>query len=82
MSIPSATFRVGTSGFQYDHWRCSFYPPVLKKDEWFDYYAKIFDTEEINTWLAEGKDVYAYFNNDAPACAPINARELRERVKA
>lgn len=48
------------------------------------YSAEELDREagDINTWLAAGKDVFAYFNNDAAACAPINARELRERVNA
>ena len=41
-------FRVGTSGYQYDHWRGLFYPADLPKREWFEHYAKYFDTVEIN----------------------------------
>ncbi len=48
MSPQRATFRVGTSGWQYDHWEEVFYPPELKKSEWFAYYAEHFDTVEVN----------------------------------
>jgi uncharacterized protein YecE (DUF72 family) len=34
--------------------------------------------QQIREWLAEGMDVYAYFNNDAEGCAVINAMRLRE----
>lgn len=40
--------RVGTSGWQYDHWRGRFYPKDLPKHEWFAYYAERFDAVEIN----------------------------------
>lgn len=32
----------------------------------------------IRGWLASGRDVYAYFNNDAAGCAVRNALRLRE----
>lgn len=40
--------RVGTSGYQYDHWRGVFYPADLPKSHWFEHYARHFDTVEIN----------------------------------
>ncbi len=40
--------RVGTSGYQYDHWRGRFYPPDLRKEEWLTFYATRFETVEIN----------------------------------
>jgi uncharacterized protein YecE (DUF72 family) len=40
--------RVGTSGYQYDHWRGLFYPAGLAKKRWFAHYAGHFDTVEIN----------------------------------
>ncbi|MEA3366208.1 MAG: DUF72 domain-containing protein, partial [Candidatus Hydrogenedentes bacterium] len=40
--------RVGTSGYQYDHWKGVFYPDELSKNEWFEHYASHFDTVEIN----------------------------------
>ncbi len=42
------TFRIGTSGWQYDHWREVFYPRSLPKRQWLDYYCQRFDTVELN----------------------------------
>jgi uncharacterized protein YecE (DUF72 family) len=40
--------RIGCSGWQYRHWRGSFYPADLPQSRWFAYYAARFDTVEIN----------------------------------
>ena len=40
--------RVGCSGWQYKHWRGDFYPHDLPQKRWFEHYAGIFDTVEIN----------------------------------
>lgn len=40
--------RVGTSGWNYRHWRGPFYPKDLPQKQWFDCYAGTFDTVEIN----------------------------------
>jgi uncharacterized protein YecE (DUF72 family) len=42
------TLRIGTSGYQYNHWRNIFYPPHLPTSQWFEHYAQHFDTVEIN----------------------------------
>jgi len=42
------SFRVGTSGYQYDHWRGVLYPHDEPKRRWFDLYSQQFDTVEIN----------------------------------
>jgi uncharacterized protein YecE (DUF72 family) len=39
---------IGTSGFQYDDWVGTYYPEDLPKKEWLTYYAKEFNTLEIN----------------------------------
>ncbi len=39
---------MGTSGYQYDHWKDVFYPANLPKKSWFDHYTKFFNTVEIN----------------------------------
>lgn len=39
---------VGTSGWQYDSWRGSFYPRDARKDEWLEAYARRFCTVEVN----------------------------------
>jgi uncharacterized protein YecE (DUF72 family) len=40
--------RVGCSGWEYKHWRGDFYPATLPRTRWFEHYASIFDTVEIN----------------------------------
>ena len=44
----AGTLRIGTSGWHYKHWAGLFYPAKLPKSKWFEYYAKDFDTVEIN----------------------------------
>ncbi len=39
---------IGTSGWNYDHWRRRFYPGALAKREWFHHYAQYFSTVEVN----------------------------------
>jgi uncharacterized protein YecE (DUF72 family) len=39
---------VGTSGWQYRHWRGRFYPEKLPARAWLDHYAQRFATVEIN----------------------------------
>ena len=40
--------RIGTSGWYYNHWAGLFYPAELPKSKWFQYYAKDFNTVEVN----------------------------------
>jgi len=40
--------RVGTSGWHYRHWAGLFYPEDLPKSDWLKFYAKSFDTVELN----------------------------------
>jgi uncharacterized protein YecE (DUF72 family) len=40
--------RLGTSGFSYDDWVGAFYPGDLPKREWLAFYARQFDTVELN----------------------------------
>ena len=39
---------VGCSGWMYDHWRGRVYPEDLPRRRWFEHYASLFDTVEIN----------------------------------
>ncbi len=41
-------YRIGTSGYQYGHWRDRFYPWSLGPDRWLAYYAERFATVELN----------------------------------
>ena len=38
-------------------------------------------SDRLSTWLSQGKDVYAYFNNDDSGFAARDARWLAERLK-
>ena len=40
--------RVGCSGWNYKHWRERVYPAGLPPRRWLDYYARLFDTVEVN----------------------------------
>ncbi len=68
-----AELRVGTSGYQYDHWSGVFYPAHLPTDRWFGFFAERFDTVEINNtfyhlpsertfdaWRARAPDGFCY----------------------
>ena len=46
--IPPGRLRVGCSGWQYRHWRGHFYPRDLPQGRWFEHYATVFDTVEVN----------------------------------
>jgi uncharacterized protein YecE (DUF72 family) len=39
---------VGTSGWQYRHWRHRFYPPDVAQSRWLEYYAARFQIVEVN----------------------------------
>jgi len=40
--------RIGTSGWQYKHWRGRVYPKELPTAGWLEYYTHYFDTVELN----------------------------------
>lgn len=41
-------FLIGTSGWNFQHWRGVFYPRDLPKHDWLPFYASHFDTVELN----------------------------------
>jgi len=41
-------YRIGTSGFDYPHWRGVLYPDGLAHARWLEAYATAFDTVELN----------------------------------
>jgi uncharacterized protein YecE (DUF72 family) len=43
-----ASLHIGTSGYQYDHWKDVLYPPGEPKRKWFEIYSDEFDSVEIN----------------------------------
>lgn len=46
--MTTGQLRIGTSGYQYHHWKGAFYPNELPQRRWFEYYSSQFDTVEIN----------------------------------
>jgi len=46
---PGPEIRIGTSGWNYSHWRELFYPRDLRQKTWLEFYSKAFDTVEINS---------------------------------
>ena len=41
--------RIGCSGWNYPHWRERVYPKKLPPKRWLHYYARLFDTVEVNS---------------------------------
>lgn len=39
---------MGTSGWNYGHWRHCFYPPEVKQSDWLEYYSRFLPTVEVN----------------------------------
>ncbi|OGT28404.1 MAG: hypothetical protein A2Z17_06260 [Gammaproteobacteria bacterium RBG_16_66_13] len=65
--------RLGTSGFSYDDWVGPFYPPDLPRKDWLSFYARQFDTVELNVtyyrvpglrtvegWIAKTPDEFLF----------------------
>ncbi|TFH43035.1 MAG: DUF72 domain-containing protein [Lysobacterales bacterium] len=44
-----AVTHIGTSGWQYKHWKNVFYPRALNIQGWLTYYAQQFDCVEVNS---------------------------------
>ena len=61
--------RIGTSGWSYPHWREVFYPSDLPAAEWFAYYARHFDTVEINNTFYQlpAAETFRMWRAQAPA---------------
>lgn len=63
-----ADCRVGTSGYQYKHWKSVFYPPEMPGEERFQFYSSQFDTVEINNtfYNLPGADIFEKWHRQAP----------------
>lgn len=56
---------IGTSGWNYKHWKGNFYPDELKQKDFLKFYSETFDTVEINNTfykLPEEKTVSNWIN--------------------
>lgn len=62
MNNSTTKFFIGTSGWNYPHWKGVFYPDDWPKSRWFEYYARYFTTVEVNaTFYRRFKD-QTYYN--------------------
>ena len=61
--------RVGTSGWQYRHWKGVFYPETVKQAGWLSYYCDNFQTVELNTsfYRQPAKKVFEHWRLKVPA---------------
>jgi len=59
---------VGTSGWNYGHWKGRFYPDGLPGTRWLEYYARTFSTLEVNaTFYREmGETTYEKWRSSTP----------------
>src|SRR4030081_1044078 len=60
---------IGTSGWQYKHWRRIFYPEKLPQRDWLPYYAERFRTVEVNNtfYNLPEKTVFEQWQENTPA---------------
>jgi uncharacterized protein YecE (DUF72 family) len=60
--------RVGTSGWQYKHWKGRFYPPGLPTARWLEHYTRYFDTVELNNpfYRQPEKKTFARWRRSVP----------------
>ncbi|MFQ5997296.1 MAG: DUF72 domain-containing protein, partial [Dehalococcoidales bacterium] len=61
-------YHIGTSGWHYDHWRDIFYPAKLAKAEWLAFYARHFDTVELNNsfYRLPSEAAFATWHDSSP----------------
>lgn len=59
---------IGCSGFQYDHWKGTFYPETLPKRRWFEHYVSQFKTVELNETFygLPDKETFTRWHKETP----------------
>jgi uncharacterized protein YecE (DUF72 family) len=79
------TVRIGTSGWVYPHWRGIVYLADLPPRAWFDAYARMFDTVEINNsfYRLPSAATFAAWRDQAPAgfCYAVKASRFLTHMK-
>lgn len=62
------SIHIGTSGWNYDHWRGRFYPAGLPVNSWFAHYSRFFDTVEVNNtfYRLPPAKTFTAWNEQAP----------------
>ncbi len=64
----TASYRIGTSGWHYDHWKGIFYPDDLPKSRWLEFYARHFHTVELNNsfYRLPSEKAFSAWRDSAP----------------
>lgn len=59
---------IGTSGWNYPHWRGVFYPEALPERQWLGHYARHFNTVEVNSsfYRLPGPETVARWRSTVP----------------
>jgi len=67
--VNAPEIRIGCSGWMYRHWRGLFYPGDLPQSRWLEFYARRFDTVEVNNTFYHLPDAAAFaaWKRRAPA---------------
>ena len=63
------TFRVGTSGYVYKHWKKVVYEEGISQKQWFQLYTRLFDSVEINNsfYRLPAPQVFEGWRDQAPS---------------
>ena len=75
----STAVRVGCSGWQYKHWKGDFYPADLPQTAWLEYYARHFDTVEVNNsfYRLPDEGIFASWKARTPAAFLFGVKASR-----
>jgi len=68
MQVSKGRIHIGTSGWHYKHWIGTWYPAGTKPDQQFNYYARHFDTVEINNsfYKLPSREVFEGWYENSP----------------
>ncbi|MEX0719629.1 MAG: DUF72 domain-containing protein [Balneolaceae bacterium] len=64
----SGKIHIGTSGWNYKHWKGTFYPEDLPQNKWLDFYKNQLDTVEVNNsfYKLPNKDTLKKWKEEVP----------------
>ena len=62
------SLHIGTSGWNYAHWKNNFYPADLPQKEWLSFYTKNFNTVELNSsfYHLPKKETFKKWHDNTP----------------
>ena len=71
---------IGTSGFNYKHWKELFYPKGVTQKKWLAYYAQRYNTVEINATFYRyfARTVFARWRDETPNSFRFTLKGPRE----